>query len=191
MTVAKVAIIQRPPSYLHRDDAAPRCGSFGHRRGSRRGRQFGALFPRVHTSISAWIWRLLTRYRLLRCHQCAPSRPVCRCNAAKSLKRGDLSPLTEAARDMLVTVICGVDERDDDSGGGTLYNTVLVVVDGAVLNSARKSCEQIRERMVWSFRRRFRAQGVIHTPAGTNRNIDLLGKLHAACGGTRTQTTGD
>jgi nitrilase len=68
------------------------------------------------------------------------------------LGRGDLSPLTDAAREHAVTLVCGVDERDDDFGGGTLYNTVLVVgPDGTILNRHRKLMPTNPERMVWGF----------------------------------------
>jgi len=46
---------------------------------------------------------------------------------AVNLRRGDLASLSEAARAHRVTVVCGVHERDDEFGGGTLYNTVLVI----------------------------------------------------------------
>jgi nitrilase len=63
-----------------------------------------------------------------------------------------MSPLLEAARHYNVTVVCGMDERDDEFGGGTLYNTVLVIgPDGSILNRHRKLMPTNPERMVWGF----------------------------------------
>ena len=66
------------------------------------------------------------------------------------LDRGDLLALTNAARKHALTVICGVDERDVEFGGGTLYNTVVIVSpEGTILNRHRKLMPTNPERMVW------------------------------------------
>jgi nitrilase len=147
MTVAKVAIIQRPPTYLHRDTTLHAAVS-AIAEAAAAGAKL-VIFPEAFIpGYPAWIWRLRPGTDgaiSARLHALLLENAV-------SLKRGDLSSLTEAAREHAVTVICGIDERDDESGGGTLYNTVLVVgPDGAVLNRHRKLMPTNPERMVWGF----------------------------------------
>jgi nitrilase len=63
-------------------------------------------------------------------------------------------------------VVCGIHERDSEFGGGTLYNSVVVIgPDGALLNRHRKLMPTNPERMVWG---QGDASGlrVVDTPAG-------------------------
>jgi nitrilase len=147
MPVSKVAVIQRAPTYLHRDrtlSAAVESIAEAAAGGARL-----VVFPEAFVpGYPAWIWRLRPGtdgalsariYALL-------------LENAVSLKRGDLAPLTDAARAHAVTVVCGIDERDDEFGGGTLYNTVLVIgADGEILNRHRKLMPTNPERMIWGF----------------------------------------
>jgi nitrilase len=147
MTVSKVAIIQRAPTYLHRDrtlstavESIAEAAADGARL---------VVFPEAFVpGYPAWVWRLRpgTDGALsTRIHSLLLENAV-------SLKRGDLAPLTDAARAHAVTVVCGIDERDDEFGGGTLYNTVLVIgADGGILNRHRKLMPTNPERMVWGF----------------------------------------
>jgi nitrilase len=147
MTTSKVAVIQRAPTYLHRDrtlDAAVAAIAEAAAGGAKL-----VVFPEAFVpGYPAWIWRLRpgtdgalsTRLHALLLEN------------AVSLKRGGLAALTDAAREHAVTVICGVNERDDEIGGGTLYNTVLLVgPDGTILNRHRKLMPTNPERMVWGF----------------------------------------
>ncbi len=147
MTTSKVAVIQRAPSYLHRDEtlgAAVAAITEAADQGAKL-----VVFPEAFVpGYPAWIWRLRpgTDGAL-----CARLHALLLENAV-SLKRGDLSSLTGAAREHAVTLIFGVDERDDEHGGGTLYNTVLLVgPDGTILNRHRKLMPTNPERMVWGF----------------------------------------
>ncbi len=110
----------------------------------------------------AWIWRLQPggdwglaeqlHERLLR-------------NAVQ-LSSGDLDPLYDAARKHQLTIVCGIEERDDDYSRATLYNSVVVIgPDGRLLNRHRKLMPTNPERMVWGFGD---ATGlrVVDTPAG-------------------------
>jgi len=105
------------------------------------------IFPETFLpGYPAWIWRLrpgtdgATSSRL---HNLLLQNSV-------RLNSSDLSALTDAAREHAVTVICGVDERDEEFGGGTLYNTVLVIgPQGTILNRHRKLMPTNPERMVW------------------------------------------
>ena len=67
-----------------------------------------------------------------------------------SLAADELAPLREAARRHELAIVCGIHERDDALGGGTLYNTVVTIgADGALANRHRKLMPTNPERMVW------------------------------------------
>jgi nitrilase len=143
----KLAVVQRPPTYLNRDKTI-NAAVAGIAEAAATGAKL-VVFPEAFVpGYPAWIWRLRpgTDGALsARLHALLLENAV-------SLKRGDLSPFTEAAREHDLTLICGVDERDDDCGGGTLYNTVLVIgPDGTILNRHRKLMPTNPERMVWGF----------------------------------------
>ena len=161
MMMTKVAVVQQAPTYLHRDKtlesaiAAVAEASAG-------GAQL-IVFPEAFVpGYPAWIWRLRpgTDGAISgKLHALLLQNSV-------SIEEGDLSPLVDVARKHAVTVICGVDERDDKLGGGTMYNTVLVIgPDGTILNRHRKLMPTNPERMVWGL-----GDGsgikVVDTPAG-------------------------
>jgi nitrilase len=87
-------------------------------------------------------------------------------NNSVNVDSEDLEPLYEAARKHHVTVVCGIEERDNQLSQSTLYNTVIVIgPDGELLNRHRKLMPTNPERMVWGFGD---ASGlkVLDTPAG-------------------------
>lgn len=139
-----IAIIQRPPVLLDRSatlDLAVHSVAEAAAAGA-------ALIVLPETFIPgypSWIWRL------------APGRDgalVGQLHArllanAVDLGAGELDPLREAARAHQVSVVCGLNECDRRHGGGTLYNTaVLIGPDGALLNRHRKLMPTNPERMV-------------------------------------------
>jgi nitrilase len=96
----------------------------------------------------AWIWRLrpggdwslseALHQRLL--------------NNAVNLDSDDLSPLYDAAREHNLTIVCGLEERDNQLSRATLYNTVITIgPGGTLLNKHRKLMPTNPERMVWGF----------------------------------------
>jgi len=147
LTLSTVAVVQRAPTYLHRDrtlaaavDAVAEAAAAGAKL---------VIFPEAFVpGYPAWIWRLRpgTDGALsARLHGLLLENAVI-------IHKGDLSSLTDAAREHAVTVICGIDERDDEYGGGTLYNTVVVIGPaGTILNRHRKLMPTNPERMVWGF----------------------------------------
>jgi len=147
MPISKVAVIQRAPRYLHRDEtlsAAVAAIAEAAAGGAKL-----VVFPEAFVpGYPAWIWRLRPGSDgalSARLHALLLEHAV-------SLRQGDLSPVIGAAREHAVTLVCGVDERDDERGGGTLYNTVLVIgPDGAILNRHRKLMPTNPERMVWGY----------------------------------------
>lgn len=96
----------------------------------------------------AWIWRL---------------RPgsdwgICEELHARLLKNSidlssdDLKPILEAAKEKSVTVVCGINERDNANSQSTIYNSVITIdTQGQVVNHHRKLMPTNPERMVWGF----------------------------------------
>ena len=95
----------------------------------------------------AWIWRLRpgSDARLLE-----RLYTRWRDNAVDLDDAQSLAPLTQAARQHGLTVVCGLAEIDRRVSRGTLYNTVVVIgPDGTVLNRHRKLMPTNPERMLW------------------------------------------
>jgi nitrilase len=85
---------------------------------------------------------------------------------AVNMESDDLLPLYDAAREHAVTIVCGIEERDNQLSRSTLYNTAIIIgPDGSLLNRHRKLMPTNPERMVWGFGD---ATGlkVVETPAG-------------------------
>lgn len=161
LTMSKLAIIQRPAAVLNREAAIAAAVAAIAEASAQSARL--VVFPEASIpGYPAWIWRLRpgTDSGLsARLHGLLLDQGVI-------IRRGDLRPLTEAARTHGVTVVCGANERDDEHGGGTIYNTVIVIgPDGSILNRHRKIMPTNPERMVWGF-----GDGsglkVVDTPAG-------------------------
>jgi len=110
----------------------------------------------------AWIWRLRPgvdwdvseqlHERLL--------------NNAVNMDSDDLDLLYAAAKKHRLTIVCGINERDNKLSRTTLYNSVVVIgPEGTLLNKHRKLMPTNPERMVWGFGD---ASGlkVVDSPAG-------------------------
>ena len=143
----KIAIVQQPPSYLDREKTiADAVAAIAKAAGG--GAKLVVFQEAFVPGYPAWIWRLRPGTDIsvsTRLHATLLENSV-------SLRRGDLAPLSDAARQYAVTVICGMNERDDEFGGGTIYNTVVIVgTDGSILNRHRKLMPTNPERMVWGF----------------------------------------
>ena len=96
-----------------------------------------------------------------------------------SLAADELAPLREAARRHELAVVCGIHERDEALGGGTLYNTVVTIgADGTLANRHRKLMPTNPERMVWGCGDATGSRP--SAPRAARGRADLLGKLHAA-----------
>lgn len=83
-----------------------------------------------------------------------------------SIDSDDLKPLYDVARQHKVTIVCGIEERDDQLSQTTLYNTIIMIgSDGSLINRHRKLMPTNPERMVWGFGD---ASGlrVVETPVG-------------------------
>ncbi len=157
----KVAIIQQPPVVLARDETVTHAASLV-ADAAARGATLVAFPETFIPCYPAWIWRLrpgTDASITAKLHARLLDNSV-------SMRRGDLAPLCDAAKQHRVTVVCGFNERDDDASRGTLYNSVAVIgVDGAVLNKHRKLMPTNPERMVWGFGDGSSLQ-VVDTPCG-------------------------
>ena len=157
----RVAVIQRPPELANRAATLERAVASLHEAA-----QAGAelvVFPEAFVpGYPVWMWRLRPGGDLALTERL---HALLRANSV-SLAAGELAPLCAAAKERSVTLVCGIDERDADFSGGTLYNAVVVIgPDGAILNRHRKLMPTNPERMVWGFGD---ASGlkVVDTPCG-------------------------
>ncbi len=125
-----VGVVQRPPVLLEREASLTTAVQALHE-AVEQGCSL-VVFPEAYIpGYPAWIWGLrpgpdfgLTgeiHEHLLR--------------NSVDLDSDDLEPLRSAAAERRVTLVVGVHERDRRFGGGTLYNTLVVIgPDGAILN---------------------------------------------------------
>ena len=145
--MTKVAIIQRPPVLLDRSATIDRAVQ-SVAEAATAGASLIVLPEQFIPGYPSWIWRLAAgrdgalmgqlHARLL-------------ANAV-DIANGDLNELCEAARVHAVTIVCGINECDRRHGGGTLYNSVVVIgANGEVLNRHRKLMPTNPERMVHGF----------------------------------------
>jgi nitrilase len=143
----RIAIVQQPPVFLDRARTIDAVVS-----AARESADAGAelvVFPEAFIpGYPAWIWRLRpgTDGALsTRLHTMLLAQAV-------RLDGADLAPVTAVAKERRVTIVCGMHERDTEHGGGTLYNTCVVIgPDGSLLNRHRKVMPTHPERMVWGF----------------------------------------
>lgn len=145
--MTKVAIVQEPPVFLDRDKTVEKAAHWI-RKTAGDGAELVVFSEAFIAGYPAWIWRLKPggdwglseqlHARLL--------------DNAVQLGSDQLSPLQDAAREMGVTVVCGVNERDSETSRATLYNTVLTIgPEGNLFNRHRKLMPTNPERMVWGF----------------------------------------
>jgi len=141
----KIAVVQRAPRLLDRAGTLELAA-----RTIDEAAESGAglvVFPEAFIpGYPAWIWRLRPGADLALAEE-LHARLL---RNSVDIGRGDLKPLSEAAARRSVTIVCGMNERDGAAGGGTLYNTVVVIgPDGSLLNRHRKLMPTNPERMVW------------------------------------------
>jgi nitrilase len=160
-TMTKIAIIQRPPVLLDRGATLDKAVQWVAESAAQ-----GAsliVFPESFVpGYPSWIWRLAAGRDGAVLGQLHARLLV----NAVDVGAGDLAPLCEAARAHRVTVVCGINETERARGGGTLYNSVVVMgPEGSVLNRHRKLMPTNPERMVHGLGD---ASGlrVVDTPAG-------------------------
>ncbi len=157
----KIAVIQNPPVLLDLEATIARAVA-SIEEVARVGAEL-AVFPEAFLpGYPTWIWRLKPGADM---GLSGAIHDRLRDNAV-DIDGGALAPITEAAREHEITVVCGMNEIDRRYSGSTLFNTVVVIgPDGNVLNRHRKLMPTNPERMVWGMSD---ASGlrVVDTPVG-------------------------
>lgn len=145
--MATIAIVQEPPVFLDRDKTIEKAVSCV-KKAAEQGAELVVFSEAFIPGYPTWIWRLKPggdwglseqlHARLL-------------ANAVQ-IDSEQLRPLFDAAREHHVSVVCGLEERDQGTSRATLYNTVITIgPDGQLLNRHRKLMPTNPERMVWGF----------------------------------------
>ena len=158
--MAKIAVVQKSPAFLNREQSLA-IAIETIREAAGKGASLIVFTETFIPGYPVWIWRL---------------RPGGDWNTSEMLYRQlfnnaisvktDLIPLQNAARESNVSVVCGIEEVDEELGRSTLYNSVVVISpEGKLLNKHRKLMPTNPERMIWGFGD---ATGlkVVETPAG-------------------------
>ncbi|QYK00520.1 carbon-nitrogen hydrolase family protein [Shewanella psychrotolerans] len=157
----RVAIIQEAPCVLDKeatiDKAVASINS-----ASAQGAEL-IVFPEAFIpGYPAWIWRLRPGGDWGLCEE-LHARLL---RNAIDLSTNDLKPLQDAAKQNGVTVVCGMNERDNANSQSTLYNALVMIdPDGEIVNHHRKLMPTNPERMVWGFGDGH-GLNVIDTPVG-------------------------
>ncbi|WP_298185065.1 carbon-nitrogen hydrolase family protein [uncultured Pseudomonas sp.] len=142
--MSMIAIIQRPSVLLDRQATLVRAVE-SVAEAAAAGAELVVLPEQFIPGYPSWIWRLAAGKDgalMGQLHEQLLANAV-------DIARGDLAPLQQAARHHAVTIVCGLNECDSSRGGGTLYNSVVVIAaDGALLNRHRKLMPTNPERMV-------------------------------------------
>ena len=145
--MAKVAIAQKAPVFLDKQKSIARAVELVDEAAAA-GAQLVIFSEAFIPGYPAWIWRLRPGGDWGISEQ-AHTRLL---QNAVSMESDDLAPLHAAAQRHQLTVVCGLNERDDDLSRATLYNSVIVISpDGTLLNRHRKLMPTNPERMVWGF----------------------------------------
>lgn len=110
----------------------------------------------------AWIWRLRPGGDWGICEELH----VRLLKNSIDLSSNDLKPMLEAAKQNNVTVVCGINERDNANSQATIYNSAVTIDNhGQIVNHHRKLMPTNPERMVWGFGDGH-GLNVIDTPVG-------------------------
>lgn len=143
--MTKIAVVQKTPVFLDKNktiELAVKCVEEAAKNNATL-----VIFTECFIAgYPTWIWRLrpggdwdtseALHQRLL--------------NNAINIDSDDLDPLYEVARKNNLTIVCGIEERDNKLSQTTLYNSVITIGDdGVLLNKHRKLMPTNPERMVW------------------------------------------
>jgi len=145
--MSKLALVQKPPVFLDKQKTVALAVATIEE-AANNGAELVVFSEAFIPGYPTWIWRLrpggdwnlseTLHARLL--------------NNAVDMDSNDLAPLHDIAKKHHVTIVCGIEERDNKLSRSTIYNTVIVIgPDGTLLNKHRKLMPTNPERMVWGF----------------------------------------
>lgn len=157
----KIAIIQEAPCVLDKINTIKKAVEII-KSVSEQGAEL-IVFPEAFIpGYPAWIWRL----RPGGDWGISEELHVRLFKNAIDLSSDDLEPMLEASREECVTVVCGINERDNANSQSTIYNSVITIdTQGQIVNHHRKLMPTNPERMVWGFGDGH-GLNVIDTPVG-------------------------
>ncbi|MFZ3152607.1 carbon-nitrogen hydrolase family protein [Pseudomonas sp.] len=142
--MSKIAIIQRPPVLLDRAATLARAVQ-SVAEAAAAGASLVVLPELYIPGYPSWIWRLAAGRDGALMGQL---HGLLLANAV-DVSGDDLQGLYQAARRHGVSIVCGINECERRQGGGTLYNSVVVIGPrGELLNRHRKLMPTNPERMV-------------------------------------------
>jgi len=157
----KIAIIQEAPYVLDKERTIKKAVEIINAV-SDQGAEL-IVFPEAFIPGSpAWIWRLRPGGDWGICEELH----VRLLKNSIDLSSDDLKPMLEAAKEKSVTIVCGINERDNTNSQSTIYNSSITIdAQGQVINNHRKLMPTNPERMVWGFGDGH-GLNVIDTPVG-------------------------
>lgn len=145
--MTQIAVVQKAPAFLDKEKTIQLAVDTVVEAAAN-GAQLVVFTEAFIPGYPAWVWRLrpggdwgtseALHHRLL--------------NNAINVDSDDLDPLYEVAKKHQITIVCGIEERDNKLSQSTLYNTAITIgPDGTLLNRHRKLMPTNPERMVWGF----------------------------------------
>jgi nitrilase len=161
LIMKKIAIIQESPYVLDKERTIRKAVDIINSV-SKQGAEL-IIFPEAFIpGYPAWVWRLRPgsdwgiseelHVRLLK--------------NSIDISSNDLRPILDAAKEKSVTVVCGINERDNANSLSTIYNSAITIDShGNIINHHRKLMPTNPERMVWGFGDGH-GLNVIDTPVG-------------------------
>ncbi len=145
--MTQIAVIQKAPVFLDKQKTIELAVTTVEEAASN-GAKLVVFTEAFIPGYPSWIWRLRPGGDWNLCEE-LHARLL---KNSVNMNSDDLQPLYDAAKKHKVSIVCGIEERDDELSQTTLYNTVIIIGEhGAILNKHRKLMPSNPERMVWGF----------------------------------------
>jgi nitrilase len=145
MASQRIAVVQTAPAVLDRARSLSKACELVARAAERGARL--VVFPEAYVpTYPFWVWCLAPRE-----HTHLGELHAALVDQAVTVPGPELAPVQEAARRANVLVALGVNERNAEASGTSLFNTVVLIgPDGEVLAKHRKLVPTGPERLVWA-----------------------------------------
>jgi nitrilase len=145
MASQRIAVVQAAPAVLDRARSLSNACELVAKAAEQGARL--VVFPEAYVpTYPFWVWYLAPRE-----HQRLGELHAALVDQAVTVPGPELAPVQEAARRAKVFVALGVNERNAEASGTSLFNTVVLIgPDGEVLAKHRKLVPTGAERLVWA-----------------------------------------